>query len=142
VNIKQPQRQLRRILYFLIALAIAAIGAPEFQTGEQITVGAQEVIQDNFYAAGDRISLDGAIQGNVFAGGEAVTLTGTVNQDVYLAGEIITIEGTIKGDTVETLQAEAAHQRQERIEKTAFEEFCEEYPEAFKDREYEMWCRG
>ncbi|MGB7415761.1 MAG: Calvin cycle protein CP12, partial [Thermosynechococcaceae cyanobacterium] len=45
-------------------------------------------------------------------------------------------------DAVDAVQAEAAFQRAESIEKTAFEEFCEEYPEAFKDREYEAWCSG
>lgn len=43
---------------------------------------------------------------------------------------------------VDAVQAEAAHQRNEKLEKTAFEAFCEEYPEAFKDREYDAWCSG
>ncbi|MGF1603975.1 MAG: CP12 domain-containing protein [Thermosynechococcaceae cyanobacterium] len=43
---------------------------------------------------------------------------------------------------VDAVQAEVAFQRAESLEKTAFEEFCEEYPEAFKDREYEAWCSG
>jgi CBS domain-containing protein len=32
-------------------------------------------------------------------------------------------------DIVDSLQSEAAHQRAEKLEKTAFEEYCEEYPE-------------
>lgn len=43
---------------------------------------------------------------------------------------------------VDAVQAEAAHQRAERLEKTAFEAFCEEYPEAFEDGEYDSWCSG
>lgn len=43
---------------------------------------------------------------------------------------------------VDAVQAEAAHQQAERLEKTAFEAFCEEYPEAFKDSEYDSWCSG
>lgn len=43
---------------------------------------------------------------------------------------------------VDALQAEAAHQRTERLEKTAFEAYRDEYPEAFKDRDYENWCSG
>jgi CBS domain-containing protein len=43
---------------------------------------------------------------------------------------------------VDSLQAEFAHQRAEPLEKTAFEIFQDEYPEAFKDREYEAWCSG
>lgn len=40
-------------------------------------------------------------------------------------------------DIVEELQAEAAHQRAARLEKTHFEEYCEEYPEALEARMYD-----
>ncbi|MEL7503000.1 MAG: CBS domain-containing protein [Cyanobacteria bacterium J06554_6] len=43
---------------------------------------------------------------------------------------------------VDALQAEFSHQRSESLEKTASEQFYDEYPEAFKDREYEAWCSG
>lgn len=43
---------------------------------------------------------------------------------------------------VEDLQAEAAHQRSERLEKTAFEEYCEEYPDLLETKVYESWCSG
>lgn len=43
---------------------------------------------------------------------------------------------------VDALEAEFAHQRSESLEKTAFEIFQDEYPEAFKDREYDAWCSG
>ena len=43
---------------------------------------------------------------------------------------------------VDVLQAEAAHQRTEKLEKTAFESYRDEYPEAFKDQDYEIWCSG
>ncbi|MCF2150922.1 CBS domain-containing protein [Desmonostoc muscorum LEGE 12446] len=33
-------------------------------------------------------------------------------------------------DVIEELQAEMAHQRDEKVMKTAFEEYCDEYPEA------------
>ncbi len=45
-------------------------------------------------------------------------------------------------DIVEELQSEIAHQQAKRIEKTAFEEFCDEYPEALRGRDYENWCSG
>jgi CBS domain-containing protein len=41
-------------------------------------------------------------------------------------------------DIVEELQAEAAHQRAEKLEKTAFEDYCEEYPEAVEARIYDV----
>ncbi|MDZ8189344.1 MAG: CP12 domain-containing protein [Nostoc sp. ChiSLP02] len=41
-------------------------------------------------------------------------------------------------DVVEELQAEIAHQRAEKVEKTAFEEYCDEFPEA--KGFYNTWC--
>ena len=46
-------------------------------------------------------------------------------------------ECMVAWDEVEELQAEAAHQRAKKPEKTAFDEYCEEYPEAFEARIYD-----
>ncbi|GAB4205291.1 MAG: hypothetical protein Fur006_61250 [Coleofasciculaceae cyanobacterium] len=40
-------------------------------------------------------------------------------------------------DAVEEMQAEAAHQRDRKVDKTAFEEYCQEYPEAVEARIYD-----
>jgi CBS domain-containing protein len=40
-------------------------------------------------------------------------------------------------DTVEELQAEAAHQRAKKLEKSHFDEYCEENPDAFESRVYD-----
>ncbi|BAZ39613.1 hypothetical protein NIES4101_55670 [Calothrix sp. NIES-4101] len=45
-------------------------------------------------------------------------------------------------DVVDELQAEIAHQEAKRIEKTAFEEFCEEFPEILTRQECDEWCSG
>lgn len=41
-------------------------------------------------------------------------------------------------DAVEEMQAEISHQRAHKPHKTAFEEYCEEYPEASEARMYDM----
>jgi CBS domain-containing protein len=43
---------------------------------------------------------------------------------------------------VDAIEAELAHQKAEPIEKTTFETYMDDYPEAFKDREYDAWCGG
>lgn len=43
---------------------------------------------------------------------------------------------------VDALQAEMARQRSEALEKTASEAFCDEFPEALRDRDYDAWCSG
>jgi CBS domain-containing protein len=46
-------------------------------------------------------------------------------------------ESAAAWDAVEEMQAEAAHQRAKQIDKTAFEEYCEEFPEAEEARMYD-----
>ncbi|WP_427159373.1 CP12 domain-containing protein [Aliinostoc sp. HNIBRCY26] len=41
-------------------------------------------------------------------------------------------------DVVEELQSEIAHQKAEKIHKTAFEDYCDEYPEALEARLYDL----
>lgn len=41
-------------------------------------------------------------------------------------------------DVVEEIQAEIAHQRSEKFVKTAFEDYCDEYPEAIEARTYDL----
>lgn len=45
-------------------------------------------------------------------------------------------------DVVDELQAEIAHQEAKQLYKTAFEEFCEEFPEAYRERQFDDWCSG
>jgi len=51
-------------------------------------------------------------------------------------------ECAIAWDIVDELQAELAHQEAKKISKTAFEEYCEEFPEAMESRMYDSWCSG
>ncbi len=43
---------------------------------------------------------------------------------------------------VEELQAESAHQQATKLEKTALEEYCEEYPELMELAMLDNWCSG
>lgn len=43
---------------------------------------------------------------------------------------------------VDALQAESAHQQAKPLEQTAFEAFCDEFPEALRDRDLDAWCSG
>ncbi|MGQ9871825.1 CP12 domain-containing protein [Leptodesmis sp.] len=40
------------------------------------------------------------------------------------------------------MQSEAAHQQAKKLPKTAFEEFCEEFPEAMQARTLDNLCSG
>ncbi|HIK56431.1 MAG TPA: CBS domain-containing protein [Synechococcales cyanobacterium M55_K2018_004] len=100
------------------------------------------VIQEQLIGA---ISMtDILIKGNLIEAPPALKLEERIQQAIIAARETCAQYGAtstecmIAWETVEELQAEAAHQRAERPEKTAFEQYCEEFPEALEARMYEV----
>jgi CBS domain-containing protein len=75
---------------------------------------------------------------------KALTLQEEIKKAIAQARSICTEKGATSGDCaaawdiVEELQAEAAHQQAKKLDKTAFEEYCEDYPEAAEARMYEV----
>lgn len=47
-------------------------------------------------------------------------------------------ECAVAWDIVEELEAEAAHQRASKLEKTSFDQYCEEFPDALEARIYDL----
>ncbi|OKH33577.1 hypothetical protein NIES2119_22780 [[Phormidium ambiguum] IAM M-71] len=47
-------------------------------------------------------------------------------------------ECAVAWDIVEELEAEAAHQRASKLEKTSFDKYCEEFPDALEARIYDL----
>jgi cytoskeletal protein CcmA (bactofilin family) len=105
-SIKRSQRILRRILLFLVALivmpALCAVAPgwsrdrPEFQ--EQITITAQQIINDDLYLSGDIITIDGLVKGDAVLAAKQITVNGTVEGDLLAAAQVITINGTVDDD--------------------------------------------
>lgn len=64
-----------------------------FAAGESVTISG--VVNGDVYAAGANVSVDGIINGDLFAGAGIVTLLGEVSDDVRVGGGNILINGTI-----------------------------------------------
>ncbi|MBM3134449.1 MAG: hypothetical protein FJZ89_04005 [Chloroflexi bacterium] len=92
---------MRRLLAALgIALLCLMLTAPaawagEFKGGSSVTVGRDQVINDDFYAAGGTITIDGTINGDVIATGGTMVINGNVNGNVIAAGGQLTIAGKV-----------------------------------------------
>jgi CBS domain-containing protein len=75
---------------------------------------------------------------------KALTLQQEIEKAIAQARSICAEKGSTSGDCaaawdiVEELQAEASHQQSQKLAKTAFDEYCEEYPEAAEARMYEV----
>ena len=83
-------------LLFLSAATPALAFDPRSQ--ETITIGADEVIEDDLYLSANIITIDGVVKGDVVAFGNSITVNGTIEGDLIAAGRDVTINGEVTDD--------------------------------------------
>lgn len=80
------------------ALFIGVVNAQSFRTGNNITFGQSEKINQTIYAAGRTIDINSEVFGDVICAGQNVNVAGTIHGDVICAGQNVTVHGTVDGD--------------------------------------------
>lgn len=83
-----------------LALALAAVPAlgAEFRSGEQVVVAAGEVVDDDLYASGDRVLIEGTVTGDLVATGREVRVRGEIGGDLIAAAQAVVVEGRVGDD--------------------------------------------
>jgi len=81
------------MLVWLPATALAA----DFRQGNSVTIGADQTISDDVYAAGGTITIAGTINGSLIAAGGTITVSGNVSRDLMVAGGTINVTGKVGG---------------------------------------------
>jgi cytoskeletal protein CcmA (bactofilin family) len=81
------------LLSFVLAPTVMAFDA---RNGEQLTIGASEIITDDLYLAGQSITIDGTVQGDVVAAGQIITVNGTIEGGLIVAAQTIIVNGTVR----------------------------------------------
>jgi hypothetical protein len=97
-----PSRDLAQKLLSLIpVILVATTGAAtavEFRAGQNIVIAAGEVIEDDLYATGDTLTVDGIVHGDLVASGRLITINGEVTADLIAAGQAVTVNGRVGDD--------------------------------------------
>lgn len=68
------------------------------RTGTNVSLAADEVVEGNFYAVGNSVSITGEVEGDVVIAGGNVTTSGTVGEDALIIGGTVSLDGTITDD--------------------------------------------
>ena len=71
--------------------------AADLRQGTDVTIGNGETINDDLYAAGGTITVNGNVNGSVIVAGGTVTIAGSVSRDLMVAGGTITVSGRVGG---------------------------------------------
>lgn len=88
------------VILFLALLTPLFIVVPVFakETGEHIILDANEIIDKDYFAGGEAVTILGTVNGDAYVAGGNVTIEGTVNGDLLVAGGNIVVRGTVTDD--------------------------------------------
>lgn len=86
------------LLYLVLAIATVSCDGWEYRNdkkAKRIVLGANEVHEGWYFAAGDQVVIEGTINGDAYVAGGVVDVEGTINGDLLAAGGMITVGGTV-----------------------------------------------
>ncbi len=90
------------VIGLIVALTVIPLTSSnahaESRGGEEVIVAAGEVVDDDLYAAADKIVIDGTIKGDLIAFGRVVLVNGTIEGDLISFAQAIAIRGTVQDD--------------------------------------------
>jgi len=94
---KHVLRGLASVLTFMIIMMLTAAPVLAFdaRSEETVTVGSQEVVDDDLYVVAYTIIIDGMVNGELWAAGYTITVNGVVNGSAMVAGNMISISGDV-----------------------------------------------
>ncbi|MCY1081675.1 hypothetical protein [Archangium lansingense] len=84
-------------LLVLWALVPGLASAAELRRGDVVQVGPQEVIEEDLYAFGRVVNIEGTVRGDLIVAGQQVDISGTVEGDVMSAAARSQISSQIRG---------------------------------------------
>lgn len=89
------------LLIFVSAFTLFAypvLAAPSGRSGERVLLAKDEIVNHDYFSAGNYVTVSGIVNGDAYVAGETVIVDGTVNGDLLVAGRKVDIRGIIKGD--------------------------------------------
>jgi cytoskeletal protein CcmA (bactofilin family) len=89
--------RLLALVVLILGLTPSPAAAADIRSADTITIGTTETIDDDLYAFGSNIAINGTVRGDLIAAGNNISVDGNVTGDVIAAGNSITIRGQVGG---------------------------------------------
>jgi len=102
VKMKRKTRIITLLSLFALALLVLVPTASAYdgRGGERVVIGKDEVINDDLFAGGNSVVVDGTINGDLIAAGQTVIVNGKVTGNVLVAGSSVTVNGEVGYDVI------------------------------------------
>lgn len=95
---------MRKIIFLSLLLGLATFMIPfsalalNYETGDNLTLKEDKVIEDNYLIAGNFVTVKGTVRGDLFAFGSTVNIEGTVEGNVFAVAGNVKVSGKIGKD--------------------------------------------
>ena len=87
------------ISLLILPLAISSVfAAKNFERNETVLLSKDDVVEGDYFAAGERITIAGTINGDAYIAGGNVIIEGEINGDLIAAGGTVNIRGKVAQD--------------------------------------------
>jgi cytoskeletal protein CcmA (bactofilin family) len=84
------------LVVLILALTPGPAAAADIRSGD-VTIPTTDTIDDDLYAFGANIAINGTIHGDLIAAGNYISVDGNVTGDVIAAGQSVSIRGQVGG---------------------------------------------
>lgn len=81
-------------------LLVSTTYAAQMESGETVVLSKDVVIEDNYFVAGETVTISGTILGDLYVAGGTVNIEGVVEGDLYIAGGRVDIRGSVGEDVI------------------------------------------
>ncbi len=81
-----------------LALFVPSVLAKGNREPISVVLPKNEIVNKDYFAAGDTVTLSGTVNGDAYVAGGTVIVDGTINGDLLVLGGVIDIKGTVKED--------------------------------------------
>lgn len=85
-------------LFLVFGLAPLTLAQNNFRNEEVSTLSRNEIINKDYFAAGEKVTLSGTVNGDAYLAGGNIIVDGVVNGDLLIAGGNLNIRGEVTGD--------------------------------------------
>jgi cytoskeletal protein CcmA (bactofilin family) len=82
----------------VLLVLVPSARAFDGRTGDIVTIGANEVIEDDLYVTAGQFTLDGTVMGDLIVLGSTIVINGTVEGDLMAGGQTIILNGEMLDD--------------------------------------------
>ena len=85
-------------LFWFLFFPVVSLAAPVFSEGERSVLPSEEVVDGDYFAAGESVVISGEVNGDVYSAGGTITIDGVVNGDLLIGGGTVNLDGEVTGD--------------------------------------------